>query len=167
MCDKYHLSYTGYLSYNKLKTWLCALTYVISNYCGLLYLSPADLNEIQQPSRRCSHDARLIDQQKSGILSLAVSCYCDLRYVVLITYRSFTTTVSQHNSVTTRHNTSLSQHNTVTTQQCHNTTLSQHNSVTTQVSQHITVTTQHCHNTTVSQHNSVTTQNLWFFRRNI
>ena len=84
-------------------------------------------------------------------------------------YRSFATTVSQHNSVTTQqcHNTAVSQHNsvttqvsqhnTVTTQQCHNTTLSQHNSV----------TTQQCHNTTVSQHNSVTTQNVRFFSRNV
>ena len=43
------------------------------------------------------------------------------------TYRSFATTVSQHNSVTTQqcHNTTVSQHNSVTTQQCHNTTVSQ------------------------------------------
>ena len=88
-----------------------------------------------------------------------------------VTYRSFATTMSQHNTVITQqsqhnsvttkhcHNTSVTTqqcHNT--TQQCHNTTVttqqSQHNTVTTQQCQHNTVTTQHCHNTTVSQHNS-------------
>ena len=70
------------------------------------------------------------------------------------TCRSFATTMSQHNSVTTQqcHNTTVSQHNTVTTQQCHNTTVSQHN----------TVTTQQYHHTTLSQHNSVNSKSVIF-----
>ena len=106
----------------------------------------------------------------------------------VIIYRSFATTVSQHNNVTTQqcHNSTVSQHNSVTTQQCHNTTvsntMSQHNSVTTQqcqtqchnttvsntMSQHNSVkqnvTTQQCHNTTVSQHTQGDTKEREIFK---
>jgi len=71
--------------------------YVNSNYCGLLYFAPAVLEwntsttDLTTLLPRCE-TCRL---KKSDILSLAVSCYCGLRYVVLSTYRSFATTVSQ------------------------------------------------------------------------